>query len=346
MSRPTRGRDQLDVVDVDATSPSSQLPSASEQAEPARRPTEPADTAIQRRTALAALAEYKETGDRGIRERLILHYAPLVKYVAGRVGVGLPSSVDPADLVSNGMFGLIDAIEKYQPDRAIKFETYAVSRIRGAIIDELRSYDWVPRSVRQKARRRRTRLPGTADLRLDRTPTDDEVAEELDITVKALRQIFRQVSYVHVAALDELLSIGGDKSDRVSLGRHDRRRAGRGPGHCLRGGGDQGDPRDVAVSGPPGAREDRDLAVLLRGHDAGRDRPGARRHREPRLPVAHQGGHAVAGSVGHGRRTDRPQGRAGVALVPSRRSVHDGGPGRSGTIGGMRPQSPALVVPA
>lgn len=159
---------------------------------------------------------YKETGDRAIRERLILHYAPLVKYVAGRVGVGLPSSVDPADLVSNGMFGLIDAIEKYQPDRAIKFETYAVSRIRGAIIDELRSYDWVPRSVRQKARdveRAYQRL----QLDLGRTPTDEEVADELDITVKALRQIFRQVSYVHVAALDELLSIGGDKSDRVSL---------------------------------------------------------------------------------------------------------------------------------
>lgn len=160
---------------------------------------------------------YKETGDRAIRERLILHYAPLVKYVAGRVGVGLPSSVDPADLVSNGMFGLIDAIEKYQPDRAIKFETYAVSRIRGAIIDELRSYDWVPRSVRQKARdveRAYQRL----QLDLGRTPTDEQVADELDITVKALRQIFRQVSYVHVAALDELLSIGGDKSDRVSLG--------------------------------------------------------------------------------------------------------------------------------
>ncbi len=161
--------------------------------------------------------EYKETGDRAIRERLILHYAPLVKYVAGRVGVGLPSSVDPADLVSNGMFGLIDAIEKYQPDRAIKFETYAVSRIRGAIIDELRSYDWVPRSVRQKARDvERAYQKLQSDL--GRNPTDDEVADELDITVKQLRQIFRQVSYVHVAALDELLSIGGDKSDRVSLG--------------------------------------------------------------------------------------------------------------------------------
>ena len=97
-------------------------------------------------------SRYQEAGDPGIRDALILNYSPLVKYVASRVSVGLPQNVEHADLVSYGMFGLIDAIEKYQPDRAIKFETYAVSRIRGAIIDELRSYDWVPRSVRQKAR--------------------------------------------------------------------------------------------------------------------------------------------------------------------------------------------------
>lgn len=178
---------------------------------------EPADTEDNDRQLAELWQRFKTDGDRGARERLILHYAPLVKYVAGRVGVGLPASVDPADLVSNGMFGLIDAIEKYQPDRAIKFETYAVSRIRGAIIDELRSYDWVPRSVRQKARDVE-RAYQQLQLRLERTPTDAEVAEELGITVKTLRQIFRQVSYVHVAALDELLAIGGDKSDRVSLG--------------------------------------------------------------------------------------------------------------------------------
>lgn len=160
---------------------------------------------------------YKDTGDRTMREKLILHYAPLVKYVAGRVGVGLPSSVDPADLVSNGMFGLIDAIERFQPDRAIKFETYAVTRIRGAIIDELRSFDWVPRSVRQKARDVE-RAYSALQSELGRTPTDQEVAEELGISVKSLRQLFRQVSYVHVAALDELLSIGGERSDKVTLG--------------------------------------------------------------------------------------------------------------------------------
>lgn len=162
-------------------------------------------------------SSYKDDGDTHAREQLILHYAPLVKYVAGRVGVGLPSNVDPADLVSNGMFGLIDAIERYDPERANKFETYAVTRIRGAIIDELRSLDWVPRSVRQKARDVE-RAYSTLQTDLGRTPSDEEVADELTISVKSLRQIFRQVSYVHVAALDELMSVGGEKSDRVTLG--------------------------------------------------------------------------------------------------------------------------------
>ena len=96
--------------------------------------------------------EFKATGEGRLRERLILHYSPLVKYVAGRVGVGLPPNIEQADLVSYGIFGLIDAIEKFDLDRAIKFETYAISRIKGAIIDELRAIDWIPRSVRYKAR--------------------------------------------------------------------------------------------------------------------------------------------------------------------------------------------------
>ena len=87
-----------------------------------------------------------------LRERLILTYAPLVKYVAGRLGSGLPAHVDEGDLVSYGLLGLIGAIERYDPDRDIKFETYAIARIKGAIIDELRALDWVPRSVRSRAR--------------------------------------------------------------------------------------------------------------------------------------------------------------------------------------------------
>src|SRR4051794_32564070 len=96
--------------------------------------------------------QFKDSKDPALRERLILHYSPLVKYVAGRVGVGLPPNIEQADLVSYGIFGLIDAIEKFDLERAIKFETYAISRIKGAIIDELRAIDWIPRSVRYKAR--------------------------------------------------------------------------------------------------------------------------------------------------------------------------------------------------
>src|SRR3954463_6216066 len=95
---------------------------------------------------------YRTDPSRDARDRLILHYSPLVKYVAGRVGVGLPQNVEQADLVSYGIFGLIDAIEKFDPERGFKFETYAISRIKGAILDELRSIDWVPRSVRAKSR--------------------------------------------------------------------------------------------------------------------------------------------------------------------------------------------------
>src|SRR5918996_506559 len=94
--------------------------------------------------------EYKRTRDRLLRDRLILTYAPRVKYVAGRLGSGLPAHVDEGDLVSYGLLGLIGAIERFDPDRDIKFETYAIARIKGSIIDELRSMDWVPRPEREK----------------------------------------------------------------------------------------------------------------------------------------------------------------------------------------------------
>jgi RNA polymerase sigma factor for flagellar operon FliA len=167
--------------------------------------------------AIASLwREFKDTGDTSLRERLILHYSPLVKYVAGRVGVGLPPNIEQADLVSYGIFGLIDAIEKFDLERAIKFETYAISRIRGAIIDELRSIDWIPRSVRYKAREVE-KAYAALEAKLRRTPTEPEVAEELGISTTDLRQIFSQVSFVNVLALDELLNTGGEKGDKLSL---------------------------------------------------------------------------------------------------------------------------------
>ena len=163
---------------------------------------------------------YKETGSPEARELLILKYSPLVRYVAGRVGVGLPPNVEQADLISYGIFGLIDAIQKFDLERAIKFETYALSRIRGAIIDELRSMDWIPRSVRSKAREVE-RTYAVLESELHRTPTEPEVAARMGIPLRELHAIFSQVSYVNVVALDELLGGGGSGSERgdgMSLG--------------------------------------------------------------------------------------------------------------------------------
>jgi RNA polymerase sigma factor for flagellar operon FliA len=160
--------------------------------------------------------EFKATDDLQLRERLILHYSPLVKYVAGRVGVGLPPNIEQADLVSYGIFGLIDAIQKFDIERAIKFETYAISRIKGAIIDELRAIDWIPRSVRYKAREVE-KAYAALESRLHRTPNEAEVAEELGIKLEDLHAIFSQVSFVNVIALDELLNVGGERGDKLSL---------------------------------------------------------------------------------------------------------------------------------
>lgn len=143
-----------------------------------------------------------------MRERLILHYSPLVKFVAGRVGAGLPQNVDQADLVSFGMFGLIDALDKFDLDRGVKFETYAIPRIRGAIIDELRALDWVPRSVRFKAREL-DRAYESLEAKLGRSPTDAEVARQLGIDEQELHEVVSQISFVSVLALDE--SVGGEE---------------------------------------------------------------------------------------------------------------------------------------
>ncbi|HLF69425.1 MAG TPA: RNA polymerase sigma factor WhiG [Actinomycetota bacterium] len=165
---------------------------------------------------LAIWRDFKATGDAAARDNLIVHYSPLVKYVAGRVSTGLPSNIEQADLVSYGIFGLIDAISKFEIDRGIKFETYAINRIKGAIIDELRSIDWVPRSVRTKAREvERTLAKLESELR--RAPTDQEVAAAMGVSVEDLRQVYTQMSFVSVAALDELMSVGGEKGDSVSL---------------------------------------------------------------------------------------------------------------------------------
>jgi RNA polymerase sigma factor for flagellar operon FliA len=150
------------------------------------------------------------------RERLILHYAPLVKYVASRVATGLPASVEQADLVSYGMFGLIDALHKFEPGRGNKFETYAIPRIKGAIIDELRAMDWVPRSIRFKAREIE-KAHSDLEAMLKRQPTEAEMAERLGISRSELHDVVSQISFVSVLALDELVSVGADRGEQVSL---------------------------------------------------------------------------------------------------------------------------------
>jgi RNA polymerase sigma factor for flagellar operon FliA len=159
--------------------------------------------------------EYRENRDKAVRDRLILTYAPLVKYVAGRLGSSLPAHVDEGDLVSYGLLGLIGAIERYDPDRDIKFETYAIARIRGAIIDELRALDWVPRSVRSRARQIE-RAIGELEAKLGRAPTDEEIAAKVGVTVDELDSSLTDISRSSIAALDELWSVSGD-GDQVSL---------------------------------------------------------------------------------------------------------------------------------
>lgn len=159
---------------------------------------------------------YKTSAAPEARERLILHYSPLVKFVAGRVAAGLPQNIEQADLVSYGIFGLIDAIDKFDPGRGFKFETYAISRIKGAIIDELRSIDWVPRSVRAKARAVE-RAYGKLEHELRRTPTDAEVADELDMTEAELASTLGQISFVGLVALDEVVG-GGEEGSGTTVG--------------------------------------------------------------------------------------------------------------------------------
>jgi len=158
---------------------------------------------------------FKQSNDQGLRDRLILTYAPLVKYVAGRLGSGLPAHVDEGDLISYGLLGLISAIERYDPDRDIKFETYAIVRIKGAIIDELRALDWVPRSVRSRAREIE-RAIAELESKLGRAPTDEEIATKIGITEEELEESLTDISRSSIAALDELWSVSGE-GDQVSL---------------------------------------------------------------------------------------------------------------------------------
>ena len=159
---------------------------------------------------------YKQYDDHRARENLVIAYSPLVKYIAGKIGATLPSHVEEADLISYGLVGLISSIERFDPRRDIKFETFANARIRGAIIDELRALDWVPRSVRSKARDIE-RAHGKLERQLHRTPTDAELADELEMTEQEFRDALQQVSSTTLFALDELWGSNDQSGDSSSL---------------------------------------------------------------------------------------------------------------------------------
>ncbi|OHD80187.1 MAG: RNA polymerase sigma factor WhiG [Spirochaetes bacterium RIFOXYC1_FULL_54_7] len=159
---------------------------------------------------------YKKKKDPLIRESFIKQYAPLVKYVAGKVAATMPHSVDFDDLVGFGVFGLIDAIDKFDPDKNVKFKTYAVTRIRGAIFDELRSIDWVPRSVRQKSKEIEEAIVET-EAKLGRPATDSEIAGSMGLTDSEFAKTMLKVSGTSILSLSDVWYTADD-SDKVSIG--------------------------------------------------------------------------------------------------------------------------------
>jgi len=161
-------------------------------------------------------AAYKRDRDPKLRDMFIRQYAPLVKYVAGKGAQGMPHNVEFDDLVGFGVFGLLDAIDKYDPDKAGKFKTYAVTRIRGAICDELRSIDWVPRSIRQKTREIEETIVAL-EAKLGRTATDAEIAGSLGVSEEELQQTLLKISGTSVLSLNDVWYLGDD-SDKISIG--------------------------------------------------------------------------------------------------------------------------------
>ncbi|MBQ3966987.1 MAG: RNA polymerase sigma factor WhiG [Treponema sp.] len=160
--------------------------------------------------------EFKKTKSSALRDKFIRQYMPLVKYVAGKVSVGLPASIEYDDLVGFGQFGLLDAITKFDPDKGVKFKTYAVTRIRGAIFDEMRQLDWVPRSVRQKSKEIEDTI-GDLESRLGRPATDAEVAKEMNMTEAEFQQTVMKVSGTSVLSLNDVW-YSGDDNDHMSIG--------------------------------------------------------------------------------------------------------------------------------
>lgn len=149
--------------------------------------------------------EYITTRSKQAKDKLLVEYAGLVRYTAGRVAVNLPASVELGDLIGSGVMGLIKAVESFDPGRGFKFETYATHKIRGAILDELRALDWVPRSVRQKSKTLQTAY-AELELKLGRMPYDDEVADHLGMTAKDFEGLLLDVAPTTILSLEENMS--------------------------------------------------------------------------------------------------------------------------------------------
>lgn len=159
--------------------------------------------------------EFKKTQDEEIREYLIEKYSPLVKYVAGKISTGMPQSVEFDDLISYGVFGLLDAITKFDIDRGIKFKTYAMTRIRGAIFDELRNFDWIPRSIRQKAKQME-QIVSDLENKMGRPVEDEEIAEEMGLSEDELKELMLQLSGTSMVSLNDIWYLGDD-NDEVTI---------------------------------------------------------------------------------------------------------------------------------
>lgn len=149
------------------------------------------------------------------RETQLMTYLPLVKYIAGRIAISLPKSVELDDLINAGVVGLIESYNNFDPSKGVKFESYASLRIRGAILDELRAIDWAPRSTRAKSREME-RTISSLENRLGRSPTDSEIAENLDISLNDLYKLLEDLSSTTLLSLDEL-TYGSDDDKPVAL---------------------------------------------------------------------------------------------------------------------------------
>jgi len=173
------------------------------------------DDAILDKTEDELWVIYKKTKNPKIRDHLIKQYAPLVKYVAGKVAMGKPGNIEYDDLVGFGVFGLIDAIEKFDPEKNVKFKTYAVTRIRGSIYDELRAIDWVPRSVRQIAKEIELAI-NKIEAHTGKVATDQEIADELGLDIREFYTSMTKISGTSLLSLSDTW-YSGDDNDKIAI---------------------------------------------------------------------------------------------------------------------------------